>query len=182
VEIKIVDLTEENLKDLPEIGNFPYSCKYCIYWEEPEEFLVANKIPKEKLYQLKLNWLKSVFKSFGSPGKILYVDDTPVGFSQFAPPKMLPNVYKVFSTLPGKDAIYLSCLYIPNRKFQGRKFGQMMLESVIEEVRRRKFKAIETFARKNNSDNPSGPYEFYVKNGFKVVFDDFEFPLLRKEL
>ncbi|MFH7860371.1 MAG: hypothetical protein QXR03_05195 [Candidatus Aenigmatarchaeota archaeon] len=39
--IKIVDLTTENLKEIPEMEYPPYSCKYCLYWEFPKEH---NKI------------------------------------------------------------------------------------------------------------------------------------------
>jgi hypothetical protein len=46
----------------------------------------------------------------------------------------------------------------------------------------RGFEAVETFARKNNPNNPSGPVEFYLKNGFRVLRDDPEFPLMKLEL
>jgi hypothetical protein len=49
-------------------------------------------------------------------------------------------------------------------------------------LRKRGVKAVETFARKNNPNNPSGPVEFYLKNGFRVLRDDPEFPLMRLEL
>lgn len=41
---------------------------------------------------------------------------------------------------------------------------------------------METFARKGNAENPSGPVEFYLRHGFTVQRDDPEFPLLRLDL
>jgi hypothetical protein len=41
---------------------------------------------------------------------------------------------------------------------------------------------METFARKGSSDNPSGPVEFYLVEGFRIFRDDKEFPLVRLDL
>jgi hypothetical protein len=46
----------------------------------------------------------------------------------------------------------------------------------------RGIRAVETFARKGQEDNPSGPVEFYLRNGFRVFRDDPEYPLMRLEL
>ncbi len=43
-------------------------------------------------------------------------------------------------------------------------------------------KALETFARRGDPENPSGPVDFYLTNGFKVRNDDLEFPLMRLDL
>lgn len=57
-----------------------------------------------------------------------------------------------------------------------------MLRNIIEDLKSRGVRAVETFARKGSPDNPSGPFEFYLKNGFKVLRDDPEFPLMRLDL
>lgn len=41
---------------------------------------------------------------------------------------------------------------------------------------------METFVRKGNAENPSGPVEFYLRHGFEILRDDLEFPLLRFSL
>lgn len=43
-------------------------------------------------------------------------------------------------------------------------------------------RAVETFARRGSPNNPSGPLEFYLKQGFKVKADDEFLPLLRLDL
>lgn len=58
----------------------------------------------------------------------------------------------------------------------------MLLKTIIEDLMKRRFKAVETFAGRNNYDNPSGPVEFYLKNGFRIFKDDKEFPLVRLDL
>jgi hypothetical protein len=60
--------------------------------------------------------------------------------------------------------------------------GTQMLKSLITELRQRGFKAIETFARRSTGENPSGPFGFYMKNGFKIKHNGSDFPLMRLEL
>jgi ribosomal protein S18 acetylase RimI-like enzyme len=42
--------------------------------------------------------------------------------------------------------------------------------------------ALETFARKNSADNPSGAAQLYVACGFEILREKDEFPLVRKAL
>ena len=56
-----------------------------------------------------------------------------------------------------------------------------MLDIVLSNLQKRGYSAIETFARKDSENNPTGPLEFYLKNGFFVKRERDEFPLVRKE-
>ena len=57
-----------------------------------------------------------------------------------------------------------------------------MLDAVLADLSTRGVRAAETFARKGNPENPSGPVEFWLSNGFIVVREDKEFALVRREL
>ena len=50
----------------------------------------------------------------------------------------------------------------------GKGVGTQLLKFVINDLKKRGFKAIETFARSGSSNNPSGPIELYLKEGFYV--------------
>ena len=180
-KFEIVDLTMENLKDAPEWGSHPFSCKYCIYWEYPEECIDPAKEKKEDMLRKKLIWLENTQSIFGNCGKLLYVNGKPAGFAQYAPPKFLPNSAN-YPSQPNEDVVFISCLFIPQKEFRGSGLGRQILHSIIEELRKKGIKAIETFARKGNPENPSGPVEFYLRNGFRIYKDDKEFPLMRLEL
>jgi len=171
MKIKIFNLGEKNLKDIPEY------CKYCIYWEFP----CNKKEKKEDMFKMKLKWFKNTKKRFGNCGKLIYVDNKCVGYSQYAPPEFLPNS-KNYSITPSKDAVLISCLFIPQKEFRNLGLGTLLLKSITDEMEKRKIKTIETFARKDNPENPSGPVEFYLKNRFKIYKDDKEFPLMRLDL
>lgn len=182
MEIEILNLTEENLRDAPEWKTPPFSCKYCIYWEFLEECIDPAKEKKEELIQKKLEWLRDTNRLFGNCGKILYVDGKAVGYAQYAPHKFLPRSADYQTGPPSKDAVLISCLFIPHKEFRRLDLGSKLLQSIIDDLRSRRIKTCETFARKGNSNNPSGPVEFYLKNGFRIYNDDKEFPLMRLEL
>lgn len=182
MKVEIADLSCENLKDAPEWGSHPFSCKYCIYWEFPNECIDPSKESKENLFEKKLSWLRNAASSIGSCGKIAYVDGKPVGYAEYAPPNLLPNSYDYRSGPPSGDAVFICCLFIACEEFRGLGLGSQMLRNIIEDLKSRGVRAVETFARKGSPDNPSGPFEFYLKNGFKVLRDDPEFPLMRLDL
>jgi len=179
VKIQIVNLSEENLKNIPVWESYPYSCKYCIYWEYPNN---PVKEGKEKTLQKKLKWLRRVKKKFGDCGKLIYIDRKPAGYAQFAPSNFLPNSINYNAGLPDNNAVLISCLFIFDKNFRALKLGKKLLNSIINDLKLRNVKIVETFARKDNVENPSGPVEFYIKNGFRVYKDDPQFPLMRLDL
>lgn len=181
MKIEVVDLTVGNLKDAPEWNSHPFSCKYCIYWEFPEESIDPAMEKKEDKLRKKLIWLRNAQSAFDNCGKILYVNGKPAGYAQYAPPKLLPNSAN-YPSLPSDDAVLISCLFIPEKGLRRSGVGSQLLQSIIDDLRKRGVKAVETFARKGRLDNPSGPVEFYLRNGFRVYKDDKEFPLMRLEL
>lgn len=182
MNIEIVNLAEENLMDAPEWSGHPFSCKYCIYWEYPEECVDPATEQKEEMFRKKLAWLQSMVREFGNCGKLLYADGKSVGYAQYAPPRHLPNSADYDSGPPSDDAVLISCLFIAQKPTRGLGLGSRLLHSIIDESSQRGTKTIETFGRKDSPENPSGPVEFYLGNGFRIHKDDTEFPLMRLDL
>lgn len=182
MNIKITNLSSDNLKDAPEWPSHPFSCKYCIYWEYPQECVDPATEPKEEMLAKKLTWLQRTLKEFGNCGKLLYVNGKGVGYAQYAPSGYMPNSANYESGPPSEDAVLISCLFIPQEQFRQSSLGSQLLHSIIDDLRERGAKAIETFGKRGDPGNPSGPAEFYLRNGFRVHKDDKEFPLLRLDL
>jgi len=182
LKVEIINLDEENLKDTPEWDSHPFSCKYCIYWEFPEECIDPAKERKEEMIKKKIDWLQNTKRVFGNCGKILYVNGKSVGYAQFAPAGLLPNSAEYPAGPPSNDAVLISCLFVWPKKFRRKGLGSKFLINIVDELRRNGIRAVETFARKGKPENPSGPMEFYLKNGFKIYLDDPEFPLMRLDL
>lgn len=159
MNIRISDVNTDTFKDL--------LCRCCIYWESPERF---RKAPDEESEKIKREWFVATSKDFGSCGKVLYVDDVPAAYCQYAPPAHLPCTrnYDTLSSQVDSDAIFISCLTV-RKECRGKGLGTRLLREVIEECRDRGFKAIETFARDDADNNCSGPTQLYMKQGFLVV-------------
>jgi len=183
MEVLIKDITPENLSDIPE------GCRSCIYWEFPEDFEKARVMEQNKKLQFcvgkKKDWFLKTLKEFGNCGEIVYYNDRPIGYAQHAPSTRLPQAQNYEAKCLGKpeEAIFLSCLYIPDKTMQGKRIGTRLLKHIINDSKKRKFRAIETFARKGSSNNPSGPIEFYLKEGFYVKEElSPEYVLVRLDL
>jgi len=179
IEIEIEDINESNLKDIPE------PCKSCVYWEFPEGFEKGKKDlqKKSELEVKKRKWFEWTLKEFGACGKIVYYEDKPIAYAQYGSSVWLPKIKAYESKPVGKleeGVVFLSCLYITDKTMRGKGIGELLLQNIVEDLKRRGFKAIETFARRSEANNPSGPMAFYIKNGFHIKDKtDPEFPLMR---
>ncbi len=179
IEVDVEDIRKSNLKDIPE------RCRGCVYWEFPEDFEKAKDEPQKKpeFEVKKRQWFEKTLDEFGTCGKIVYHKSKPVAYAQFSSSAGLPNI-NTYESKPvgklGEGAVFLSCLYVADETMRGRGIGKMLLQNIVEDLRRRGFKTIETYASRSSPNNPSGPVEFYVRNGFHVKDKtNPEFPLMR---
>ena len=183
MEVEIKDVRDSNLKDIPE------SCRGCLYWSFPEEF-ERTKAERSKYEQeleaKKRQWILQTLKEFGNCGKILYQNDVPVGYAEYGPSNRFPNIEEYKSRPIGKieeGVVFLSCLLISDKNLRGRGLGEKLLDAVIEDLKKRGFEAVETYARRGSADNPSGPVEFYLKKGFYIKDEtNPSFPIVRRNL
>jgi GNAT superfamily N-acetyltransferase len=162
---------------LSNFGDIPIPCKYCLYWQTTGAF--GEKMLKPQKEREKREWFNKVAKEFGDCIKLGYLNDTPIGFIQYSLPTFFPRVKEYASGPSSEDAVLITCLYIVDKEARGKGFGTDMLNGLIAELKERGFKAVETFARRNSQDNPSGPLEFYLKSGFKIKNEKSDFPLVR---
>jgi GNAT superfamily N-acetyltransferase len=172
--LKIENVNENNF------GDIPNSCRQCLYWQTSEPF--DEKMLKPEMEKKKREWFNKVAKEFGSCIKIAYFSGVPIGFIQYAPAKFFPCVKEYASGPPSENAIFTACLYVTKKEERGKGLGTAMLEDLIAELKKRGFKAVETFARKSSAENPSGPLRLYLKHNFKITNEKDDFPLVRLEL
>jgi len=182
VNLKILDLSVESLTQAPEFDRFPFSCKYCLYWEHPEKMQDTAPGWQERAFKEKLCWIEKVGREFGSCGKILLLDGEGAVYSQYGPPEFFPNATEYPSGPLSEDAVFLACLFVGNKKFSGLGLGKRLLHEIIEELRKKGVEALETFARKGELENPSGPLELYLNSNFHILRDSAEYPLVRLNL
>ena len=173
-------VSEHNMKDLPAFRLPPYGCQYCAYWELADDS--DEKMSKKQAQEVKSDWFRRVSKEFGDCATVAYLNNEVVGYSQFASPRFFPGTRKYLSGPIDEDSVFLACLYIPRRELRRKGVGKSLLEFVLSNLRRRGYTVIETYARKVSGNNPAGPLEFYLKEGFSVARERDDFPLVKKKL
>jgi len=150
------------MDDIPSFGEEGF-CRSCLYWESPENFSRFDPQRKKEFVSKKREWFLQTLREFGGCGKIVYYKRVPVGYAQYAPASRLPNVSSYRSGPVGTledGVVFLSCLYLSDEASRGRGIGTKLLNSVIADLRRRGFRALETFARGVLPIIPLGPLSF----------------------
>jgi ribosomal protein S18 acetylase RimI-like enzyme len=175
--LRIVDITGAHYGDIPDDYFSHSSCKSCLFWENGN---ASEPQTTEEREAEKRRWFNSINLVFGPSGKIAYQDGVVVGWAQYAPASCFPKV-STYYAYPSEDAYLITCLAV-KPEYRHRGIGEFLLKAVIEDLRARGLKAVETFARKGSPSNPSGPVELYLKAGFKTKTEDEFLPLLRLEL
>jgi GNAT superfamily N-acetyltransferase len=149
-------------------------CAQCLRWEG------LSLDDDEQISRKKAELVRQAIKAWGEFGKIAYIDNQALAYAQFAPAEFWPGAGRFSSNPVSDDAILLTCLNVEPLA-RGRGLGRVLLQSVEAGLVKRRVKAIETFAARSD-ENPPGPLEFYLKNGFYILRDDPKTPLLRLEL
>ncbi len=119
---------------------------------------------------------------WGSCGRVVYVDEVPVGFVMYAPPAYVPRA-TAFPTSPvSPDAVQLmTSLIVPG--YQGQGLGRVMVQTVAKDLLGRGFKAIEAFGDARwKEPGCLLPADHLLSVGFKTVRPHPTHPRLRLEL
>ena len=168
MKVEIRDISEWSFEDLlPECGR-------CLYWEAPvksgrDEY--GNlRVTKEEAIEIKRDWFNKATVVMGSSGKLLYVDGKAAGYAQYAYPHLFEKVTEYARELfpPNPEGVLISCLYI-QAGYQGQGLGTRLLRAVIEDLRERGYKVLETYSRNDSANNCSGPTVLYEENEFKPL-------------
>ena len=160
---------------------FPKRCRACVFWElDPVSGEAAVKAGTPELE--KEAWISAVLLEWGSCGRVVYVDDVPVGFVLYAPPAYVPRS-TAFPTSPvSPDAVQLMTAFIMPG-YQGQGLGRVMVQTVAKDLLRRGFKAIEAFGDARWKEPACVlPADHLLAVGFKTVRPHPTYPRLRLEL
>jgi GNAT superfamily N-acetyltransferase len=172
---RLVPLTLDNLPDLPK------RCRSCVFWElDPVSGQAAVRAGTPELE--KEAWISGVLLEWGSCGRVVYVDDAPVGFVLYAPPAYVPRA-TAFPTSPvSPDAVQLmTALIMP--EYQGQGLGRVIVQTVAKDLLRRGFKAIEAFGDARWKEPACLlPADHLLAVGFKTVRPHPSYPRLRLDL
>ncbi len=150
-DIKIRDVTEENIVDL---------CQVCI---SPA---ARNEPDWVKGAEEKRKWAVDMVKKWGSFAKLAYIDGIPAGMIQYKP-------------VPEERIVYLNCIFVPEDKYWQKGIGTQLLSSVMEDVKRplvwfdnQPASALVTRTFPGGAPNQLTARQFFKKKGFKQVGKD----------
>jgi len=172
---QLFPLTLDNLPDLPQ------PCRGCVFWElDPVNRDTAEKSGRAETE--KESWISAVLLEWGSCGRVVYVDEEPVGFVLYAPPAYVPRSL-AFPTSPvSPDAVQLMTAWLAPG-FQGQGLGRVMVQTVAKDLLRRGFRAIEAFGDARWKEPACVlPADHLLAVGFKTVRPHRSYPRLRLEL
>ncbi len=164
MRMEIIDVSTENWEYLT-----PIACVNCIYWEEPE-LSQSKSLSQETLMELKKQWMEKNQPFCRSYIKVALVEGQTAGYMFYAPPTCLPlKKHRYALPLPSKNSLFLGCLYVVEKGMRKRGIGKRLLEALMEFAQQEKFEWVETYAREDSEENPSGPAEFYIDAGFEIA-------------
>lgn len=168
---QIRDLTPANLEDVPQ------PCRACVFWElAPGDRAMC--VSREDSEFEKEAWCTEVSFTAGSCGKVVYLDDRPVGYALFGAPDVFSGA-GVFPAKVSKDAMLLAVAYVlPEAGGWG--IGKAMVQAILAEAKRRGKRAVEAFGDRR-WEHPTCilPASFLEVVGFRVKRDHPRFPLMR---
>jgi GNAT superfamily N-acetyltransferase len=172
---QLVPLTLDNLPGLP--GR----CRACVFWElDPVSGEAAARAGRPEVE--KEAWISAVLLEWGSCGRVVYVDEKPVGFVLYAPPAYVPRSL-AFPTSPvSPDAVQLMTAWL-KPGLQGQGLGRVIVQTVAKDLLRRGFKAIEAFGDARWTEPACViPADHLLSVGFKTVRPHHLYPRMRLEL
>ncbi|WP_307827982.1 GNAT family N-acetyltransferase [Nocardioides sp. SYSU D00038] len=173
---KVVRLTVDHLAELPG------PCGRCLFWEL-DPVRRARVAPVEVAAE-KEGWVSEVLREWGSCGRVVLVDDRPVGYVVYAPAAFVPGAAG-FPTAPvSPDAVLLTTAYVEPGLARGG-LGRVLVQGMARDLISRGTRAVEAFGHHDRLPHRAGcvlPVGFLGGVGFKTQRAHPVTPRLRMEL
>ena len=174
---KVVRMTLDHLVELDA------PCRACVFWElDPVRRGRVDEPAAEKEA-----WMSEVLRDWGSCGRVVMVDDRPVGYVIYAPPAYLPGA-GAFPTAPiSPDAVLLSAVYVAPEA-RGGGLGRMLVQGMARDlIERGGIAAVEAFGDTRGPGRPGAracvtPVDYLTSVGFKTQRAHAVTPRMRMDL
>ena len=174
---KVVRLTVDHLAQLEGPGGT------WLFWQlDP---VARDRVCPDEAAPEKEAWVSSVLRDWGSCGRVVLVDDRPVGYAIYAPDAFLPGAGG-FPTAPvSPDAVLLTNVWVHPHHVGGG-LGRMLVQGVARDlIKRGGIRAIEAFGDTRGPGRRGScvmPSDFLGSVGFKTQRTHGATPRMRMEL
>lgn len=155
-------------------------CRTCLFWElDPVRRQAV--CPGEESAE-KEAWLSEVLREWGSCGRVVCVDDDPVGYVVYAPAAFVPGE-GAFPTAPvSADAVLLTTLWV-DPQHRGGGLGRQLVQGMARDlIERGGIRAVEAFGDSAGKWSCAAPTDFLARVGFKTHRPHRAAPRLRMDL
>ncbi|MEZ0493312.1 GNAT family N-acetyltransferase [Kineococcus sp. TBRC 1896] len=179
---------------LDTVADLPKPSRQCVFWELDEAAATRAAEAGYPDFE-KEAWISTVLLQWGPCGRLVHVDDQPVGFVMYAPPVYVPQQSRFPTSPVSGDAVLLTTGWIePAHRGEG--LARMLLQGAAKDLTQRGVKAVEAFgggpaavggdgSAENAHDHGAAcvlPAHLLESVGFTVVRPHHRFPRLRLEL
>lgn len=175
---RIERLTPDHLAALGEAG---VACRSCVRWElDP---VARRRVPDAAAAAAEKDaWLSLVLREWGSCGRVVLVEDRPVGYVVYAPPAFVAGA-GVHPTAPvSPDAVLLTAAYV-EPAHAGGGLGRVLVQAMARDlVRRGGIRAVEAFATTRPGPGCLVPAGFLAHVGFRTHRPHPTTPRMRMDL
>ena len=160
-------------------------CRTCLFWELDPVRRAQVRGGEED--GEKDAWLSGVLREWGSCGRVVLVDDRPVGYVIYVPAAFVPGAAS-FPTAPvSSDAVLLTTAWVhPDHRGGG--LGRMLIQGMARDlIERGGIRAVEAFGDRGVISGVQGrrcaaPEQFLARVGFKTHRAHPRAPRLRMDL
>jgi GNAT superfamily N-acetyltransferase len=169
------------LDRLDALGEFDTPCRTCLFWEL-DPVRRARVDGPAACAEEKDAWLSEVLREWGSCGRVVLVDDRPVGYLVYAPAAFVPGAAG-FPTAPvSPDAVLLTTAYV-DPEYRGSGLGRMLVQGMASDlIRRGGIRAVEAFGDTRGERHCVVPADFLGSVGFKTHRPHPTTPRMRMDL
>jgi GNAT superfamily N-acetyltransferase len=174
---KVVRLTLDHLAQLEG------PCHSCLFWQlDPVR---RARVDAAEAAGEKEAWLSTVLRDWGSCGRVVLVDEEPVGFLVYAPAAYLPGAAQVPTAPVSPDAVLLTHVWVDPR-YAGGGLARMLVQGMARDlIKRGGIKAVEAFGDTRGPGRRTSclvPADFLGSVGFKTQRAHGSQPRMRMEL
>lgn len=174
---KIGRLTLDHLRMLDEHP------RTCLRWQL--DAVARSRVePHERAGELEA-WVSELLREWGSCGRVVLVDDEPVGVALYAPAAYLGGLGDLPTAPPSPDAIVLASLYVAPSERRGG-LARMLVQGTARDLIERGFGAVESFGDVRGPGSGADPcllpVDFWGSVGFKTQRAHSTTPRMRMDL
>lgn len=163
-------------------------CRTCLFWEF-DPVRRARVGPEEAAHEKDV-WLSQVLRDWGSCGRVVLIDDQPVGLVVYVPAALAPGAAGLPTAPVSPDALLMSMVYVAPQA-RGHGLGRLLVQAMAKDlIERGGVRAVESFGDTRDGGRQSLecphrcvlPAGFLGSVGFKTLRVHGTTPRLRMDL